>query len=39
MRGRRRLGAKVVGSMGCDARSSSLQRMALRSLELKSSPP
>jgi hypothetical protein len=30
MRGRRRLGAKAVGSMGRDARSGSLQRMVRR---------
>ena len=30
MRGRRRLGAKAVGSMGCDSRSRSLQRMVRR---------
>ena len=30
MRGRRRQGAKAVGSMGCDSRSGSLQRMVRR---------
>jgi len=30
VRGRRWLGAKAVGSTGCDARSSSLQRMVRR---------
>ena len=32
MRGRRRRGAKAVGSMGCDSRSGSLQRMVRRYL-------
>ena len=32
MRGRRRQGAKAVGSMGCDSRSGSLQRMVRRYL-------
>jgi hypothetical protein len=30
MRGRRLCGAKVAGSMGCDSRNSSLQRMVSR---------
>ena len=32
MRGRRRQGAKAAGSMGCDSRSGSLQRMVRRYL-------